>query len=121
MPEPVDTATDLLETRADEIELVTVDSLDPDVLPPANDVLATATGVRAIAGRETGGETPVAGAAVGQARRNFTLVAGDIPFTVKNRDRITRTGTDGSVWYADDVNQGGFGALVECRDCVQGR
>jgi hypothetical protein len=75
--------------------------------------------VRAIAGRETGGESPVGGGQVGQSRRNFTLVAGDIPFEVKNRDRITRA--DGSRWVTGDVNQGGFGSLVEAKDCVRQR
>lgn len=116
MPSPVDTPADWLVTRADEIELVTVESLDPDA-EDGSDVLATATDVRALAGREIGGETAAGGGTVGRTRRNFTLVTGDMAFALKNRDRITRT--DGTKWLTGDTDAGGFGGLAIARDCVK--
>lgn len=116
MPAPVDAVADWLVTRADEIELVTVESLDPD-LEDGSDVLATATDVRALAGRETGGETGVGGGTVGKKRRNFTLVAADMSFELKNRDRITRA--DGTTWITGDTDSGGLGGLDIARDSVR--
>lgn len=110
-----ETATDFVTTRFDFIEAVTVESLDPD----SGDVLAAAPGVRALAGRETGGETPAAGGTVGVRKRNYTLVVADMPFTLKNRDRVTRA--DGTSWITGDVDTGGFGELAVCRDCVKER
>lgn len=117
MSEPVDVADDFLRTRG-QIELVTVESLDVD-LPDGSNVLATATGVRAIVGKEVDSEQSVGGGAVGAAQRDFTLVVADVGFVVSNRDRITRA--DGTKWITGNVIVGGFGALFDCKGCVQQR
>ena len=116
MPSPVDVAGDWVVTRYDELEVVTVESLDPD-LPAGSDVTAAAADVTALAGPLAGGESAVGGGVVGQGTRDFTLLAdANLTFAVKNRDRITRA--DGTQWITGDVEYGGFGALVICRDCV---
>lgn len=116
MSAPVSAAEDLIVTRSDDIELVTVESLDPDA-QDGSDVVATATGVRAIVGKEMDVDASVGGGTVSVKKRNFTLIAGDLGFGLKSRDRITRT--DGTKWITVDVTVGGFGELYDCPDCVK--
>lgn len=121
MPQPLDFVEDWKVTRADDLELVTVESLDPDLAPPG-DVLATETGVTALVGREGGGESAIGNSGTaGVTKRDFTLMAEEIGFEVKTRDRITRA--DGTKWLVGmQVDSGGFdGELVVCEQCEEQR
>lgn len=117
MAVPVDPGADYAAV-VDGLDPVTVESIDPDT----GAVLATATAVKALKGKQEKGEQGTGeGGGVGFTARDFTLVAGTgtgFSFTPKERDRITLAGVK---WLIGDVVVGGFGGLYQCRGCTRER
>jgi hypothetical protein len=113
---PVNFVQDWIVSRFDFIELITVDSLNPDLIPPS-DITATAIGVRALGGKEEYRQVEIGQGVTTVTHRNVALIASDLAFVLKANDRLNFS--DGSAWIVLSVASGGYGTLYQCDGCIK--
>ncbi len=109
---PVDPGADFAAV-VDGLDSLTVEQIDPDT----GGVLATCEGVTAVQNAPRVVTDGAGGGEVGSRNCSFTLLASDMTFEPRSRDRVTDA--DGVRWSIGDVTVGGFGTLYRCANCVK--
>lgn len=97
----------------DGLDSLLVEQIDPDT----GDVLATCDDVTCLENSSDIVTSPAGGGEVGSEISHFTLLAADMTFVPRARDRITDT--DGVKWSIGDVKIGGFDELYRCKNCTK--
>jgi hypothetical protein len=106
-PFPADIGLDFAAV-VDGLSRVTVRQTDPDT----GATLATAENVTCLAGDRDDADAAVGDGEAGGESTGFTLLAREVGFEVRARDRVTDE--DGVVWSVDSTSVEGRGALYVC-------